>query len=571
MAQYTGSEAFLEICNANGINNIFFNPGGEFASINAAVLKYYALGRPAPKLNVCLHESVALTAAYGHYMVSGKPQVVLVHSELGTQQVAGALHNAQWGRIPVVLMAGVAAAPGRTNWKGEPYYQGLMTRNCVKWDYEIKPGDDIHEVIQKAINTSLTEPRGPVYLAYPRDILTKRTDRREFDSYKGTVESLPTANYDNLVKIADALIAAENPLIVAGYVERNHESVGNLVKLAEILCAPVVPGLTRMNFPTTHPLCAGMEEMGGGTRGNRPFAEADVILAVDYDMPYVPAEIFPREDATILHIDIDPMTQGRPLWGRGADIFVKADTREAIPSLTEIIKSKLTPELNSRFQERFKILGEKHRKQREENRILAKKKSSETPISPDWAGYCLNEIMDEDTVLVNHLISQSSSVAAQVDRTKPGTLCACAGGSIMWALGAALGVKTAVPDKTVISVMTDGGFVWGCPVATLWSSNAYKVPFLSIVFNNQSYGAIRTLVERLSETPMSEEMGYISGIDISPPPDYALIAESCGGYGKIVNKPEDVLPVLKKALKEVKNGRLAVVDIRLQLGLSGVL
>jgi acetolactate synthase-1/2/3 large subunit len=571
MERYIGAEAFLEICNANGIDNIFFNPGGEFASINAAVLKYYALGRPAPKFSVCLHESVALTAAYGHYMVSGKPQVVLVHSELGTQQVAGALHNAQWGRIPVVLMAGVAAAPSRTNWKGEPYYQGLMTRNCVKWDYEIKPDEDIHEILQTAINTAFTEPRGPVYLAYPRDILAKRTDRREFDSYKGTVESLPPANPDDLELIAAKLLTAENPLIVAGYVERYQESVGKLIELAETLCVPVVPGLTRMNFPTNHPLCAGMEEMGGGTRGNEPFTEADVILAVDYDMPYVPAEIFPKADATILHIDIDPMTQGRPLWGRGADIFVKADSREVIPSLTGIIKNKLTPELETRLHERYKMLEEKYRKQREENRVSAKNKASETPISPDWAGFCLNEILDDETVLVNHLISQSSSIAAQVDRTKPGTLCACAGGSIMWALGAALGVKTALPDKTVVSVMTDGGFVWGCPVASLWSANAHKVPFLSVVFNNQSYGAIRTIVERLSETPMSAEMGYISGIDISPPPDYALIAESCDGYGKIVTEPEDVLPVLREALQEVKNGRLAVVDIRLELGLSGVL
>ncbi|MBN2074234.1 MAG: thiamine pyrophosphate-requiring protein [Dehalococcoidales bacterium] len=571
MEQYTGAEAFLEICNANGIDNIFFNPGGEFASINAAVLKYYALGRPAPKLSVCLHESVALTAAYGHYMVSGKPQIVLVHSELGTQQVAGALHNAQWGRIPVVLMAGVAAAPSRTNWKGEPYYQGLMTRNSVKWDYEIKMDDDIHEVIQRAINTAFTEPRGPVYLAYPRDILTKRTDRQGFDSYKGTVEVLPPPNPSDLGLIADKLLAAEKPLIVAGYVERHHGSVAKLIELAETLCVPVVPGLTRMNFPTNHPLCAGMEEMGGGIRGNEPFVEADVILTIDYDLPYVPAEIFPKEDATILHIDIDPMTQGRPLWGRGADIFIKADSREAIPALTEIIKNKLTPELKAGLQKRYRILEEKYKKQREENRVAAKNKSSETPISPDWLGYCLNEILDEDTVLVNHLISQSSSVAAQVDRTKPGTLCACAGGSIMWALGAALGVKTALPDKTVVSVMTDGGFVWGCPVASLWTSNAYKMPFLSVVFNNQSYGAIRTIIERISETPMSVEMGYISGIDISPPPDYALIAESCGGYGKIVTRPQDVLPVLKEALQEVKNGRLAVVDVRLELGLSGVL
>ncbi len=572
MEQYTGAEAFLEICNANGIDNIFFNPGGDLAPINAAALKYYALGRPAPKLSLCLHESVALTAAYGHYVVSGKPQIVLVHSELGTQQVAGAMHNAQWGRIPVVLMAGLMApAQGRTNWNDEPYDQRLITRNSVKWDHEIKVDEDIHEVLQKAINISLTEPRGPVYLTYPRDTLAQRINRREPDSYKGDIEPLPPADRIQLEKIADTLLAAENPLIVAGSIERHHESVDKLVELAETLCTPVVPGLTRMNFPTTHPLCAGMEEMGGGIRGNEPFAEADVILALDYDLPYVPAGIFPKESATILHIDIDPLTQGRPLWGRGADVFITADSREAIPSLTEIVRNKLTPELEVRLRERYGILEKKYSKQREDNRVMAKSKSSEKPISADWAGYCINEILDEDTVLVNHLISQSSSIAGQVDRIKPGTLCACAGGSIMWALGAALGVKAALPDRTVVSVMTDGGFVWGCPVASLWSSNVYKLPFLSVIFNNQSYGAIRTLVERMSETQMTEEMGFISGIDISPPPDYALVAESCGGYGKIVTEPGDVLPVLKEALGEVKKGRPAVVDIRLALGLAGIL
>ena len=122
--QYQGAEAFLEVLNANGVENIFFNPGGDLAPIQVAVLKYRAMRKPAPKLTLCIHESVALTAAHGHYMVTGKPQLVMVHSELGTQQVAGALHNAQWGRIPVILWAGVAAAPQRVTWKQEPYDQG---------------------------------------------------------------------------------------------------------------------------------------------------------------------------------------------------------------------------------------------------------------------------------------------------------------------------------------------------------------------------------------------------------------------------------------------------------------
>jgi len=566
MEKYQGAEAFLEVCNANGVENIFFNPGGDLAPIQVAVLKYKATGKQTPNLIVCLHESVALTAAHGHYMVSGKPQIVLVHSELGTQQVAGALHNAQWGRIPVVLFAGLAFAQQRVNWHEEPYDQGLMTRNSVKWDHHISEDEDIHDVLQKAFDIALSEPRGPVYLTYSRALLTGMVDKREPESYASRVTPLPPADPEKLGQIADRLLSAKNPLIVAGYTERYHESVRNLTGLAETLCAAVVPGLTRMNFPTTHPLCAGMEEMGGGLRGNIPFSEADVVLAIDYDLPYVPADVFPQPEATILHIDVDPLTQGRPLWGQGADIFIKADSREAIPSLTRMIKDRITPEKGTELRERYGHLAEKYRKQREERHEMALSKANDKPISPDWLSHCIAEILEEDTVLVNHLISQSSSLVAQIDRTRPGTLLGCAGGSIMWALGAALGAKVATPDRTVVSLMTDGGFVWGCPVASLWPATTYRAPFLAVIFNNQSYGAIRTILEQMSETRFTDEMGLISGVDISPPADYGMVARACGGYGRTVVEPEDVLPALKEALAEVRGGKLAVVDVHLPKG-----
>ncbi|MEE8413429.1 MAG: thiamine pyrophosphate-requiring protein [Dehalococcoidales bacterium] len=566
MEQYDGAEAFIEVLNANGVEHIFFNPGGDLAPVQAAVLKYKAMGKLAPRLIMCLHESVALTAAHGHYMVSGRPQVVMVHSELGTQQVAGALHNAQWGRIPVILWAGLAAAPSRVNWRQEPYDQGAMVRNCVKWDHEISPDEDIHDLLQHAFNLALTEPYGPVYLSYSRDVLRNRIDCRKPESYMSSVDSIPPVDHQTLGKLADTLLAAKNPLIVAGYTARHPESVKNLIELAETLSSPVVTGLTRMNFPTTHPLCAGMEEMGGASKPNIPFTEADVLLAIDYDLPYVPAQGFPQPDATILHIDADPMTQGRPLWGRGADIFVKADSREAIPALSRIIKERITAERADQLRERFRQLEDKHKRQRKERHQMAISKSDEKPISSDWLCRCIAEILDDDMILVNHLISQASSVAGQIDRSRPGTLLGCAGGSIMWALGAALGAKVAAPDKTVVSLMTDGGFVWGCPVSALWTANSYKATFLSVIFNNQSYGAIRRILETMSETGLSDEMGFTAGIDISPPPDYALVAQACGGYGRAVVEPSDVLPVLREAIEEVRGGKLAVVDVRLPKG-----
>ena len=139
----------------------------------------------------------------------------------------------------------------------------------------------------------------------------------------------------------------------------------------------------------------------------------------------------------------------------------------------------------------------------------------------------------------------------------------CPAGSIQWALGAALGAKVAAPDKLVVSIMTDGGYVWGDPVASLWSSVTYEAPFLSVILNNQSYGFIKLLVERnYGEGSIPDRMPFEAGVDIMPAADYAGIAQACGAYGRTVEKAEEVLPVLKEAIEKVRNGRPAVVDIR---------
>jgi acetolactate synthase-1/2/3 large subunit len=567
MKKYKRAEAFVEMLNANGVECVFFNPGSTIAPIQAAFLKYKAAGKRTPKLVLCLDESVAMAAAHGHYMVSGRPQIVMAHDELGTLQVGGAMHNAQWGRVPVILWAGKTPSYERVDWQGEPFDICRTMHSCVKWDHMLDRGEDIHDVLQQAFRTAFTEPCGPVYLSYPQEILTEEVDRVSvLTSAPMAISSAPTADAESLNKAGEILLEAENPLILAGYTGRHPESMALLVELSETLAAPVLSGLTRMNFPTTHPLSAGIEDIGGSRKPNPYIADADVLLVIDYDIPYVPAEGFPRKDAEIIHIDIDPMTQGRPLWQRGADLFVEADSREAIPALNKIIRRRLTPERRAVIHERYIKLGAKHRKEREGRRNLGVNSANRRPISPDWLGRCIGDVTDEDTIIVNQVISHSASVTEQIERSKTGTLLGCAGGSIQWALGAAFGAKIAAPDRTVMSLMTDGGFVWGCPLATLWSAGAYQAPFLSVIFNNQSYGVIRGLVQRLSGTEISDKMGFESGLDIVPPPEYSLLAQACGGYGRKVDDPADLPHALKEAMNQLENGKPAVVDVRLSKG-----
>lgn len=562
MEKCEGVEAFIEVLNANGVENIFFNPGGEQGSILATISKYRVSGRPSPRLVLCLDESVAMTAAHGHYMVSGRPQVVMVHSELGTLQVGGALHNAQWGRIPLILWAGSMTVGKRLNWMKEPYDQGLIVRNCVKWDHEIKPEENIHDVLQKAFQIAYTEPCGPVYLSYPRDTMTRKVDKVTIPlSARASVYSGAQVDNTALNKVADILLDAERPIIIPGYTGRHPETVPLLVKLAEILSSAVLPSQVWMNFPTNHPLCVGMEQILGSRKANPYITEADVVLAIDYDMPYASAEGAPRPDAKIIHLDVDPLTQGRPIWSRGADFYIETDSREAIPALTRIIQQKLTLEKSAKLKERFIQLESQNKKQRKEWQNLAMSKANQKPISPDWLCRCLAEIIDEDTIVVHHNINMSASATEQIERTKPGTWLGCAAGSIQWALGAAFGAKVAAPDKTVVSLMTDGGFIWGCPVASLWSAKSYQTPFLAVIFNNSAYGFIRGMVERTAGEKLSDEMAFEAGVDIMPPPDYAFVAQSCSGYGKTVSDPTDIPSVLNESMEQVRHGKPAVVNV----------
>ncbi len=566
MEQYEGAEAFVEVLNAHGVENIFFNPGSVTAPIQIAISKYRTAGKRAPRLILCLDESLTMTAAHGHYMVSGRPQVAMVHCELGTQRVGGAFLNAQFGRIPVILWAGLQhPSSPRVNWKQEPYDQGLIARNSVKWDHQISSDEDIHQVLQEAFRHAYTEPYGPVYLSFPPDMLKKKIDRVEIPpSSETVVSSAAPADLDRLNQAAEILIEAENPLIIAGYSGRHHQSVASLVELAETLSAPVVTSQVWMNFPHTHPLSAGVEQIRGSRRTN-PFAEADVLLVIDYDMPYAGTESLPGPDAKIIHIDLDPATRGRPLWERGADIFIEADSREAIPALNRIISRKLTPEKQERFRERFKRLENKHRQQRDGWQEMALSQVDRKPISADWLCHCIAEVTDQDAIIVNFTISPSASVTDQIPRTRPGTYIGNAGGSVQWALGAALGAKLAAPEKTVVSVMTDGGFVWSCPVATLWTARAYQAPFLAVILNNQGYNIIRNMVKKgHPDNEFTGEAAFEAGVDIEPPPDYALVAQACGAYGRTVEDPADVLPALREALEQVRNGKLAVLDVKIE-------
>ena len=559
-----GAEAFLELLVACGVDYIFLNPGTDTCSIQEAVCKFKTLGKPTPEVVLCLHESVAMAAAHGYFMVSHKPQVVLVHADLGPQQVGGALHNAQRGRIGVVLCSGRVPSSidkGRMNqihWLQEQFDQAGVLRGYVKWEYELRTLENIHHVVLRAFQVASSEPYGPVYLCLPQDLLVEKMTNvciPEVARHKAAAVGV-----DNhlLAEIGAILNKAENPLIISGYAGRHPGSVASLVELAEGLSARVISVPGRMNFPTTHPLFSGFDP-------DPYLTKADVIFMIDLDVPYIPARAKPKPEARIIHLDIDPLKSNLPLWDFPVDIPVQANSESVLPILNQIMRQNATPDQVAHSRTRLQHIRSAHQKMVKEWNELADDGARQKPISPDWLCHSLDEILEDNAIVLGEVVTNAAALWRQLRRTRPGTYFQSGGSNLGWGLGAALGARLASPDKTVVLLAGDGSFVFGCPTAALWAASTYRAPFLCIILNNMQYTAPKLAVKKsFGEASYSVKTGNWVGTEIRPSPDYAAIARACLAYGQTVEEPADVKPAIKAALEQVRGGRPAVLDVRIK-------
>src|SRR5438876_6959501 len=181
----TTAEAYLELLAARGVEYSCGNAGTDFAPIIEAYARRGALGQLLPRPITVPHEVPAVALAHGYAMVTGRPQVVMVHVIVGTANALGGIMNAARANVPMLVTAGrtpitEAGMPGSRNlhihWAQEAFDQGAIAREFVKWDYELRPGAQLETVVDRALAIARSEPAGPVYLTLPREVLAERLD-----------------------------------------------------------------------------------------------------------------------------------------------------------------------------------------------------------------------------------------------------------------------------------------------------------------------------------------------------------------------------------------------------------
>ena len=554
VAVESAAEAYLELLAARGIEHFFGNAGTDFAPIVEAYAKRLSQGLVHPRPVTVPHEVTAVAMAHGYAMVTGRPQAVMVHVIVGTANALSGIMNACRAGVPILVTAGRTPItegnlPGARNryihWAQEAFDQGALLREFVKWDYELRMGSQLETVVDRALAIACAEPPGPVYLTLPREVLAERMETLEYcDPSRAPRNSATVADAAAIAEAARILAGARNPLIIAKAPGRDPAAVAPLVRLAEALGAPHFDHWhTHVNFPQNHPLHAGYDPA--------PYlAEADVILAVESDVPWIPKLAAPRPEAKVIQVAVDPLFARYPIRGFPADVALAGTTRMTLAALAEaVVAAGPDPAQVAARRQRW---GAEHAGQRSRWKAAARAVTGDHPIDMAWLSRCLGDVLDETTIVVNEYDLDVTQTCFSTPGTYYGPSPAAGLG---WGLGAALGAKLAAPDKTVICAVGDGAYIFGSPTASHFVSRAYNLPILVVVFNNRAWNAVKRATKAYAPDGWAVRTGAMPMSDLEPAPDYELICRASGGHGERVEDPTELPGALARPLKVVSEER----------------
>ncbi len=543
------AEAYLALLAERGIEYLFANAGTDFAPLVEAFAKSARTGAPAPQPLIATHENLALSMAHGWAMVTGRVPAVMVHVSVGTANgVCGAL-NAARENVPILFTAGrspltEAGLPGARDvyihWAQEMFDQAGMLREIVKWEYELRNGQQLETVIDRALALATSQPRGPVYLSLPREVLAAPLPGFTYDSPARRVAAAPPGPDKGAIEeAARILAAAENPLIVTASAGRDPAAVAALADFAGRFAIPVVQHRPRhLCLPADHPCHLGYDA--------GPYLDdADAILVLECDVPWIPSLKAPRAECRVVHLGVDPLFSRYPIRGFPCDIAVTGAAAAALPELAAAFERRARGTALSARQRRVA--------ERRERLVAGWQKTRESaaslrPIHMAWASACIARVKPEDAILVNEYTLMTEHCGSN----RPGSYFGSSTASgLGWGGGAALGAKLAAPDRLVIAVLGDGSHLFGNPVALHHAAAVHKLPVLFVVMNNAMWGAVRRATLGMYPQGEAARSNKPPLIDLDELPAFEQVCAAAGGYGERVEDPAALPAALERAIRAV--------------------
>lgn len=530
---------------------------------------------------------VALSMADGYARLTGEPQCVIVHVDVGTQGLAAAVHNASCGRAPVLIFAGLSPFTLEGEMRGSrteyihwiqdvPDQKQIVSQYC-RYTGEIKTGKNVKQLVNRALQFATSDPKGPVYLYGAREVMEQEIEPYTLNqAVWGPVA--PSALPEGGVQlIASELAAAKEPLAIVGYSGRETRGVTELVTLADTFKGLRVldTGGCDMCFPGDHPASLGMRY---GLHD--AIKTADFILVADCDVPWIPTQCKPSDTAKIVHVDVDPLKQQIPVFYLPSMATFRAESATAFKQINEYVASNDSLKKFASSAENAalgKSREEVFQKTRQGILELASV-PSEGDSAPLNVSYLMSQARNAcpaDTIWAIEAVTQSVFVSDQIAANLPKTWINCGGGGLGWSGGGALGIKLGTDyehggsnkGKFVCQIVGDGTYLFSIPGSVYWISRRYNIPILTIVLNNKGWNAPRKSMllvhpDGYGSRATNEELN----ISFVPTPDYAGIAKAASGgqvWAGRAATVADLGRLLPEAIKTVRSGTAAVLEAQL--------
>ena len=546
-----GSDIIVECLIEQGTEVVFGYPGGAVLNIYDSLYQY----KNKIKHVLASHEQHAGHAADGYARATGRTGVVIATSGPGATNLVTALATANMDSVPVVAITGNVSL----DLLGLDSFQEVditgITMPVTKHNFLVRDVKDLADIIRRAFQIANSGRKGVVLIDVPKDITAHECEYVPFvgDALCGVPYIMqPDVTSGRhagrpLQTATDLINQSERPFIYCGGGVISSGAEKELAEFAALIDAPVSCSLMGQGcFNQRDKRYIGMLGMHGTKSAAETFKNCDLLIALGTrfsDRVTGSREAF-TNNSKILHIDIDGAEHNKNI---PAHTEVLGDIKEVLASLNKEIKQKNNIEWTKKANKLY--LSAK----------AVQKGTDKLPVTPMEVIEKLDELTDGKAIITTEVGQNQMWAAMYYHSRETRTFISSGGlGTMGFGLGAAIGAKTGKPDKTVVNIAGDGSF--GMNLNELVTLSKFQIPVIQLVINNSVLGMVRQWQRMFYGARFSETT-------LDRPLDYMKLAEAFSIKGFVIEKTEDIEPVLKKAL-ELSKKEPVLIECRIDRDLN---
>ncbi|HEY1362580.1 MAG TPA: thiamine pyrophosphate-binding protein, partial [Xanthobacteraceae bacterium] len=536
------SDVIVDLIKRYGFPYLTLNPGASFRGLHDSLVNY---GGNDPPMLLCQHEETAVQIAHGYAKASGRPMAVILHDLVGLLHACMAIYYAYIDRAPVFIIGATgpmdeAKRRPHIDWTHSALVQGNAVRDYVKWDYQPTSIEGVPESFARAYSIMTTEPQGPVYMCYDA-ALQEAPLARALPLPPAPVAVTPAPMAPDpaaIAAIADKLLAAEHPMLLAEYAGRRRGGFESIVELAETTGAAVWDVNNALNFPNRHPLCLSMDK--------ESLRRTDLVVGLDVkdwekQLTELDGAARTREPLTppsCDFVEIGFAELNISKWAfdycrlQPCSVRALGDTALGIPELTRLCRARIAGNggLARRIAARRTAIGRRHDQLWAQWQQEARRGWDASPISFARLALEIWEVIrTEDWVLTANDLKHQVRKLWDFDRPyrHPGVELGTST-QIGISLGIALAHKGS--GRIVVDIQPDGDLMFDA--GALWVAAKHAIPILIVMHNNRAYYNDWEHQIRMARQRGTDEAKAHIGMDLfGPEPDFGALARAMGCWG----------------------------------------